>query len=464
MEKLNFGNLCKEIYSVVENQPIWTLPELAKENFSFAERATQKSVVILLYSTLWDDKQLWNVPCPSAPTASALFNCNRNITLKVRKAAVDADISLIRENVQKRFFEYLDEEQIRTFLSKLRPLIKSLPESHTLRMREFSDKLSAIDPQKPDSMLIAYEITAYCIYFCLNVPNTNKGGGNDINTAYLPAVPQNVQEHYDPYNYSDRKHQSKAITIELIDTSGENKVKKFHILELAREYILNHAIVITKIACTPRVITLQYHSGKAMGYRLTRIEGHAECQRAHDFINDYLKEFKPKLSWRPRTLAEMALNGLEGPEEERENEDGEALPKWIGYAYYDQNGEIAAYLDYKLRCDGDIELGIQLTAADHRHRHLATGLINFVRLSFASYHLYAGTYEENKFMRQALDGCGFIPNYFYDKRLNIRTNKIRERENANGLLSNSVYYQAFSLLSQMRVQRDEESGKMKQNA
>ena len=78
MEKLNFGNLCKEIYSVVENQPIWTLPELAKENFSFAERATQKSVVILLYSTLWDDKQLWNVPCPSAPTASALFNCNSN--------------------------------------------------------------------------------------------------------------------------------------------------------------------------------------------------------------------------------------------------------------------------------------------------------------------------------------------------------------------------------------------------
>ncbi len=452
MKKLDFGNLCKELYSIVRKRPIWVLPELSKGNLGFAEQATQEDVVILLYSMLWDDKNLWEVPCPSRSTISGLFNHTRNVNKKVSAAAQDSDILRISENVKNRLFEYLDKEQSQMFLDKLCSLIKNLPKGQNiLRTQELSKKLSTIDPQKPNSMLIAYEITAHCIYFCLIVKNKrekDRDNRDDINVQHLPDLPQNILEHYDPYNYLDRKRQSKTITIELIDTSGANTVKQFHILELAREYVLNHAIVITKIICTSRVIKLQYHSGESMGYCLTRIEGYSECKRVYELINNHLNEFKPKLRWRPHTLAEMVFNGVNGSEVEN------ISPKWVGYAYYDQSGEIAAYLDYKLRCDGDIELGCQLTAVNHRHRHLATGLINFVRLSFASYHLYTGTYEENIFMRRALENCGFIPNYFYDKKLKIRTNKIRERVNENGLLSNSVYYQAFSLLSQMRFQKE----------
>lgn len=440
---LNFGTLGRAIYAQVQRRPLWVLPEHTQGSIPYAERASQTHVVELLYSMLWDDRNTYNTPEVGRSTACDLLNHKRSIHRKVREAARDVDIALIRQNVRTRLFAYLEEDNIRAFLHDLRGLIDGLPQGQDLlKLKKLSAQLSAVDPAREDSMETAYAVTAACIYFCLNAPNTDaeRAAG-----SHLPPVPKDVRGHYDPYSYSDRQRQSRAVTIELVAEGEDAPTEKFHILEYAREYILRHSLILTQLFCTGQVITLRYVSGEAMGYRLARVEGPAACQQVQQLIGQHLLEFKPKLTWAPRTLDEMAIHGLMGEEDEP--------PKWVGYAYYDRQGALAAFLDYKLRCDGDVELGIQLTDSPHRHRHLATSLIYFVRLSFAAYRLYAGTYEENQFMRRALEHCGFLPNYFYDHTLHIQTNKIQERVNPNDTLSSSVYYQAFSLLSQMESQR-----------
>ena len=74
-----------------------------------------------------------------------------------------------------------------------------------------------------------------------------------------------------------------------------------------------------------------------------------------------------------------------------------------------QNKEnhLVSYLDYKIRTDGDIELGIQLTSETERKKHFATALINYLRFKYMYAKFFTGTYEENEKMRAVLKITGF---------------------------------------------------------
>lgn len=103
-------------------------------------------------------------------------------------------------------------------------------------------------------------------------------------------------------------------------------------------------------------------------------------------------------------LYDMVYNGLH-------------IRKWIGYAYYNESGHMIAYLDYKIRMDGSIEIGTQLTESTYRGNGLATSLMYLFKIIFFGYRLFGGTSEENIGMRSVFEKTGFKENLFYDARL-----------------------------------------------
>lgn len=191
-------------------------------------------------------------------------------------------------------------------------------------------------------------------------------------------------------------------------------------------------------------ITL-YYKLDTENYTLCRLE-EPDYIRASDFIDLHLSEFRPKVSWRNRTLSSMALNGLQ-------------TEKWTGYVYKNKENHLVSYLDYKIRTDGDIELGIQLTSETERKKHFATALINYLRFKYMYAKFFTGTYEENEKMRAVLKITGFHEYLFKSKDQNGKKNKkqanrIQERvnphsQNGEGELTYSVYYSAPSVISEV---------------
>ena len=119
----------------------------------------------------------------------------------------------------------------------------------------------------------------------------------------------------------------------------------------------------------------------------------------------------------------MALNGLQ-------------TEKWTGYVYKNKENHLVSYLDYKIRTDGDIELGIQLTSETERKKHFATALINYLRFKYMYAKFFTGTYEKNEKMRAVLKATGFDEYFFKGKDQNgceseKQANRIQERVNPN---------------------------------
>ena len=220
--------------------------------------------------------------------------------------------------------------------------------------------------------------------------------------------------------------------------------KTTHNLEKLLALILRKSYLITKIECASNIITLHYRDAKAEGYILRRIRP-KDINNVHQFIKKHHSEFHEKLSWKGKAIEDMAKNGLKD--------------KWTGYAYFYSDGSLASYLDYKIRTDSDIELGIALTDDSSRNKSLSTGLVNLFRIKFMSQRLFTGTYEENIAMRKALESCNFQPNYFQDKAAGIETCLVRERIDPtaptdDAKLTNSIYYYANSLLFDVRCAYD----------
>lgn len=235
----------------------------------------------------------------------------------------------------------------------------------------------------------------------------------------------------DPHGRKNSLSQSTAISISL-RKNKENKnlgFDDFHHFEECVEDILKNNLIITSIDCTDGNVTVEAEVMKY--YELRRIRKE-EFGKVYNFINQAEWEFRRKVAWKNRRLCEMARIGLKNG-------------IWLGYGYFDRDGELAAYIDNKIRLDGDIEIGIVLTKEKYRKQGLATGLLYLMRLKYPGNRIYAGTFEENIAMINTFEKVGFVPNEFYDEATGIKTNKIKERVNPKHptekeYLTNSVYY------------------------
>ncbi len=178
-----------------------------------------------------------------------------------------------------------------------------------------------------------------------------------------------------------------------------------------------------------------------MPYQIKRVEAEGYGQ-ARDFIYQYESEFKTKKWWDDR-LPNMIYDGL-------------TSEKWTAYALYNHQGKMVAYIDYKIRTDGDIELGTQLTDASCRKQGIATGLINFMRLKFINSCFFTGTHEKNEGMKRVFEKLGFQETLFYDPVTGESSNRIQERidpafPDDEDKMTNSIYFHIMGIMEETRL-------------
>ena len=218
----------------------------------------------------------------------------------------------------------------------------------------------------------------------------------------------------------------------LVDAKDDKKC--FYRYEEAAKWIEEHDLLICSMTKEEGRLVIQ--AEKANGWILREVR-EEENEKAYDFIREFSSEFRPQISWRGRTIHEMAIHGLN-------------LGKWKGYGYFDEDGNLMAYVDSKLRADGHIEIGIVVTDKKARGCGLAAGLLYFHRLKYAAYNLCSGTYEENKGMRRTFEKTGFVPKVFKEKETGKEYIFIRDRYHPEHpgderFLTNSIYYICDSL-------------------
>lgn len=441
MLKMNFGSLSTAVYEI-KRRDVWVPPKTAGGKSEIKEKMSQVDAVNLLYSMVLTDEELDELPDIAPRDASHLFGNNRAVHKQIQKQALNVPFSLVQNNLSIRLLDFMSDEEKHALWNRIQSLLLETP---------LGD-----DPFNLDLFrVVQYSEKNFCFFmattllWCLQAPNTKNKKLPKNGTNRWSLLPNDI-EHYDPHSLSEYRAGSTAICFKLINNES-NASELFFCQERVVEYVLAHSLIITKFDFCHNTIRIFYDHCHDKTLHLARVE-EQDFQQASDFIRNNLEKFKPKLSWRKRLLSDMALIGLKGPKESKELK-GLKYGKWTAFAFYNDRQEIVCFLDYKIRSDGAIELGIQLTADSYQNLGLATGLINLFRLMFMNNRLFAGTSEDNHGMRHVLEKCGFQPHYFFDPETQLLTNKIRERidvdqpENKQAM-SNSVYYFANSLLGQ----------------
>lgn len=121
--------------------------------------------------------------------------------------------------------------------------------------------------------------------------------------------------------------------------------------------------------------------------------------------------FLPKITWKT-TLSNMALSGL-------------TCGRWTGVGLFNANGQLMAYLDYKIKEDS-IEIGICYTLEKYRNNHMMSKLLSCVMAKYPGTRFEMGTYEANTPMRKCCEGLGFTETH-------------RKKDRIDG--TDSVYYE-----------------------
>lgn len=437
MLPLNFGKLCKVLQEVWPTN-VWTPPMDGLRQACVKEKMTQVDAVNILYSLVWEDKDLvaqlgyLNV---DARSANQLVRNGRGVHSSIRDQAKYVPLDTVKKNFAEHVFINGTEENCKIFFEKMQGVLRDTPMGYdVLGLEKFAGA------QYSRENLCSF--SALLLIWCLLAPNYEAEDFPEQEIRPVKLLPTDGAVHYDPHNLSDRAANSTAIQIKLIFESG--RFKTFRSSERTVEYIVKNALIIKKFEFEKGLIKA-YCMQPPVKCILSRVEK-GDYEQAQAFIQDHILEFKPKCTWRGRLLSDMVLNGLK-------NEI------WTAYAYYNKDGNMIAYLDFKQRCDSEVELGVQLTSTEYRQKYFATGLLNFFCLKFMDNRIFAGTYEENAEMRCTLLKCGFKENDFFDPETGINTNRIRERidpvqpKNVQ-LMTNSVYYYCNSLMCRMHLHED----------
>ena len=349
-------------------------------------------------------------PGPAAP----FFSLSDPLICRARST----DSALIRAELEKRCLSALTEPEQRVLWDRLLSLVEHTPlGDDLLALRCFSSLPCTGDH-------LAALLTCCFLHCALTAESAAPG---------LPAPRHDPasMDHYHRYASAFRFH---------LKTGGETRT--FFFAEALLEYIAAHDLLIAGLTCRDGAV---YAEGSPLpsGLKLVRVDTDADMEQARRAVDAHLNEFREKRSWAGEPLSSMLEKGLR-------------KGSWMGYCYRTPEGVPACYLDGKLRGDGDLELGIQLTDPRYRRKHLASSLIRLFQLKFMSNGVVTGTYEENTGMRTALTHCGFREHLFRDPVSGLYTSRPRERVNPDpalradpACLTHSVYYIVPSLISRI---------------
>lgn len=440
--QLNLGGICQvlRIATVKGKDCLWVPLDKAGLSCKVVRNPDQQQYVESVCALLYKDSELSTALRILPSYASRIINNNAHVpAYLLEKIDHDSDIAkTISNTFEMRMLTCFSKEQRELFWQLLRQLILRLEPGRNIRYLRQYLALEYSNEEPSD-------VKQYCDAIAATILEGFRQENMKADPVPLPAwryKPKDIY-HDDPYSLSTEHSNSTALTFEMIEDTPESDIRSGFGYERVVEFVERNSAVISKIDCSVGKIKIFYKVGSGH-YKLHRLEA-TDYQRASDFIYNHLSEFRPKVSWRGRLLSSMALTGL-------------SSEKWTAYVFENTEGNIVAYLDFKIRTDGNIELGIQLTAESERGKHLATGLINYLRLKYMHARFFTGTFEQNKEMRATLKITGFREYFFRDrsdrsKGKNKKANRILERINPEApndvsQMTCSIYYYAISILEE----------------
>lgn len=426
---LNFGTLAYLIQkygAYIETDP-------AREDAA-STSLTQANVCTFLYALPLSDQQISKAIQVKVRDANWLFYHRREVDQNVKDSIQNANAHhLILRNLEYRYFRYMTPDQKKSLWSQLQSIIQHAqfdPENSfgltdCIKMNFSNENLCIL--------------VSKCFLYCVTFSNRDFNAQNSNQVLSPASVLPTLEQlpDYDPYSsLGDYRANSKALQFSLTEPG---KTTDFFSLERVLDYIKANHLMIYKLDCQDQALMLDCRP-LPDGLTLFRLE-EQDIEQARQAVEDHKDEFRNKVSWKGKELFEMLDNGLKSG-------------VWTAYGYRTPSGELAAYLDYKIRTDSDLELGIQLTDPAYRKKHIASSLVYLFMLMFADSRVVTGTYEENRGMRKVLTDCGFKPHVFYDPVNKLSTSYIRERINPKYpddplARSNSVYYESSSLTSKI---------------
>ena len=369
MFAMSFGSVGTAYYNI-KRRDVWVPFTLKGGVSEVKDKMSQTDAVNILYSMVWSDKEFSEVPDINNRDAFDLLNNRRTVHKEIKEQARIVSLDLVRNNIFNRMLAFMTDGEKKALWDKLQDFLRNTPlgDDHfqlcTYEKAEYSDNN------------LCWFVSSALIW-CFLASNTEKEESSSEGIGSTPNQPSDVT-HYDPFNLSEHRSNSSAIRFKLIN-KDTNAFEEFYTHERVVEYVLKRNLLITKVDFAHGTIRVFYTCLAKRNLRLARVEKR-DFQQASDFILDNLGKFKPKLSWRERRISDMALKGLK-------------CKKWTAYAIYDDHDKIISYLDYKLRADFEVELGIQLTEQEYQGQGMATGLINLFCLMFVSNRLFTGTFE-----------------------------------------------------------------------
>lgn len=433
--RLNFGSICCLCRDTTRKKNLWRHYDYEYEGKIISD-PTQKDVVDTLCLLVVPDEELSKMYSVSDRDASLLCNNQILIRKEYREYALKENAKdTIKKNLADRILRSFNSEQKEIFWNRLKNLILMVPDSFAPNhLKNYAHiEYSSLDREQ------YITIITECIYWCFFTPNVME----DISSRNpLSKIPYNIYT-YDPHNFIEQYSKSTALRMIIQEENrGDEKVLfDSYNYERCVDFILENSLIIKRIDCSLGVINMKCLPCENNLYQLKHVTP-KEYEQIRTIIYCHLEEYHKKKCWK-MDIHDMVYNGLQSE-------------KWTAYAYYNHSGDIVSFLDYKIRTDGDFELGTQLTIKQVRNNYLATGLINFFRFRFMSACFFAGTYEENYKMRRVFENTGFIKRHFTDPNTNTMTDSIKERinpvfPNDDTKMTNSVYYYANSILAETRL-------------
>ena len=429
-QHLTFGNLCY-LYQANAKKTLKIKTDDMSSTYSDGNNQIEiiKSMMDLCHNAPVRKRILGNF---DKAIASYIFNSKYTIT------ALAMEISnCSREEIKNNILTYMKANMVdwENFVSQLQELVKSLLDEDEKQQLLYDHQSSAQSEAENE-----IEFVANCLYYVVY-------NDNEIKVADEEAMMDGIEEPFslfedDPYTRGEKKEFSASTAVEIHLFASFLKEAPYHRyqgyivyhnFDDVVDFIVDHNLIITKIETL--LGTLHIYAKKT-AYTLRKLR-HEEVPQAFAYIDSFNDTFKPKISWKGRTLAQMCADGLE-------------RRIWNAYVYLDGD-DIVAYQDYKIRRDGVIELGANVCRKEEQV--LSVSLIYLYELKFPFSKFFAGTYEENMDDIAIFEGAGFVPKKYYNSEIKEYTNKTRERITPKYLntlnskdLSYSLYFENSCLL------------------